>query len=156
MNNQSLGEETNQNLHKATFALGCFWGPDQYFSQLHGVEDVTVGYAGGDKNNPTYYNLGSHTETVQITYDPQIISYQNLLGHFWQRHDPTEPRRNQYKSIIFYHNPEQKQLAEQSKQKQQAETGKEVLTEIRPLRKFWVAEDYHQDYLKKRNNEKNK
>jgi len=106
-----------------------------------------VGYAGGSKDNPTYYNLGDHTETVQIDYDPTIISYEELLEVFWSSHNPARPSLSvQYKSIIFYHDDEQKRLALESKSRREAELNKPILTEIVPYSRFYLAEDYHQKY----------
>jgi methionine-S-sulfoxide reductase len=132
----------------ATFALGCFWGPDDYFSKLKGVIKTRVGYAGGTKKNPSYHNLGDHTETVEITFDPKIISFEELLKHFWQQHDPTLQEVTQYKSVIFYQDEEQKKIAEKSKQEAEKKLGK-VATEIKKAGTFYEAEEYHQKYLQK-------
>ncbi len=106
-----------------------------------------MGYAGGDKDNPTYHNLGNHTETFQVDFDPEKISYEELLTIFWSNHSPeNRPFSRQYMSMIFYHNEEQKALAEQSKQELEAQTNNEFYTEIRPLDKFYLAENYHQKY----------
>lgn len=106
-----------------------------------------VGYAGGSKDNPTYYNLGDHTETVQIEYNPDQISYQELLDVFWNSHNAaTPPYSVQYKSIIFYHDEEQKRLALESKAQHEAEQNTIILTEILPYARFYLAEDYHQKY----------
>lgn len=106
-----------------------------------------VGYAGGTLENPTYYHLGDHTETIQIDYDPARISYQELLDIFWNSHSPTAPSwSRQYMSIIFYHDEEQQRLAEASKAQVEARWGKTVYTEIVPYTRFYLAEDYHQKY----------
>ena len=106
-----------------------------------------VGYAGGTTDNPTYYHLGDHTETIQIEYDPNPISYQELLDVFWAGHDPTRPASSrQYASIIFYHNEEQKRLAQESKERQEAQCGCQIYTEIVPATEFYQAEGYHQKY----------
>jgi len=106
-----------------------------------------VGYAGGSKDNPTYYNLGDHTETVQIDYDPTRISYEELLDVFWDSHHPVRPSLSaQYKSIIFYHDEEQKRLALESKARREAELNQTIYTEIVPYSRFYLAEDYHQKY----------
>jgi len=106
-----------------------------------------VGYAGGTSSNPTYYNLDGHTETVQVDYDPTRISYDELLGVFWDSHNPTaKPYSQQYKSIIFYHDEAQKELAVQSKQQQEARLGRKIYTEITPFSEFYLAEDYHQKF----------
>lgn len=135
------------NTKTATFALGWFWGPDSRFGSIDGVIRTRVGYAGGTSNNPTYYNLGDHSETIQIDYDPTQISYDELLDVFWDSHDPTVPPfSQQYKSVIFYHNEAQKRLAIESKEQEEARLGRKIVTEIIPFSKFYLAEDYHQKY----------
>jgi len=134
---------------RATFSLGCFWHPDIYFSKIPGVIRTTVGYAGGMKENPTYENLGDHTETVEIIFDPAKISYQELLEHFWNQHDPMILQKTQYKSIIFNHDKGQQEHAETSLLKQQQSTHKKIFTEIKPATIFYKAEEYHQKYLEK-------
>ncbi|MBI4147237.1 peptide-methionine (S)-S-oxide reductase MsrA [Candidatus Woesearchaeota archaeon] len=133
----------------ATFALGCFWGPDDYFSKLKGVSKTRAGYAGGTKKNPSYYNLGDHTETIEITFDPKIISYDELLNHFWKEHNPTKQHVTQYKSAIFYQDDKQKNIAEKSKKNLEQKLGRKVATEILKAGKFYQAEEYHQKYLQK-------
>lgn len=106
-----------------------------------------VGYAGGTKEDPTYYSLGDHSETIQIDYDPTQISYQELLEVFWDSHSPTSrPYSRQYMSLIFYHNDEQKRLAEESRDREAAKAEGEIFTEIVPFSEFYLAEDYHQKY----------
>lgn len=106
-----------------------------------------MGYAGGTSEHPTYYNLDGHTETVQVDYDPTKISYDELLDVFWDSHNPTAmPYSNQYKSVIFYHDERQKELAVQSKQQEEARLGIKLTTEIIPFSEFYLAEDYHQKY----------
>ncbi len=106
-----------------------------------------VGYAGGRTQDPTYHNLGGHSETIQIDYDPTQISYDELLDLFWRTHIPTNrPWSTQYAAAVFYHDEAQKQLAEDSRQRWQAELGQEIYTEIRPYSGFYLAEDYHQKY----------
>ena len=106
-----------------------------------------VGYAGGSKDNPTYYSLGDHTETVQIDYDPTVISYEELLAVFWDSHNPVRPPLSvQYKSIIFYHDEEQKRLALESKAHREAELDETIFTEVVSYSRFYLAEDYHQKY----------
>ncbi len=106
-----------------------------------------VGYAGGAKPDPTYRSLGDHSETIQIDYDPAIISYEELLAVFWDSHSPTSrPFSQQYASIIFFHDEEQERLATQSKDQEPARRGEQVFTEIRPFTEFYLAEDYHQKY----------
>ena len=131
----------------ATFALGCFWAPDSIFGSLDGVVRTRVGYAGGTTESPTYHNLGDHTETIQIDYDPTLISYEQLLEIYWDSHNPTaRPWSTQYMSIVFYHNSEQRELAMETKQREEASSGRQVYTEIIPFSEFHLAEDYHQKY----------
>lgn len=150
-----------KNLEKATFAGGCFWCMEPPFEKLDGVVDVAPGYTGGDKENPTYEEVSSgatgHLEAVEIIYDPAKVTYQELLDVFWRQIDPTDTggsfvdRGHQYKSAIFYHNDEQKRLAEASKE-ELAKSGlfdKPIATEIVKSKTFYKAEGYHQDYYKK-------
>jgi methionine-S-sulfoxide reductase len=152
---------TEKKLMKATFAGGCFWCMQPPFRELEGVIVVVSGYSGGFKENPTYAEVSSgttgHLESVQVTYDPEKISYKTLLDVFWRQIDPTDPggqfadTGSQYKTAIFYHDEEQKRLAEQSKRDLDA-SGKfpiPVATEIRPFKNFYPAEEYHQDYDRK-------
>jgi peptide-methionine (S)-S-oxide reductase len=131
----------------ATFALGWFWGPDSRFGSIRGVVRTRVGYAGGTTKNPTYYNLGDHTETIQIDYDPAQISYEELLDVFWDSHNPAQrPWSRQYMSIVFYHNDEQKRLAMETRDREAARIQGEIFTEIVPASEFYLAEAYHQKY----------
>jgi peptide-methionine (S)-S-oxide reductase len=152
-----------ENAQTAIFAAGCFWGVEEAFRTLDGVIDTQVGYTGGHTENPTYKQVCSgttgHAEAVKITYDPNTITYEKLLEVFWNKHNPTTKNRQgpdvgaQYRSAIFYHNDHQKKLAQESKEKLQ-NSGKykdPVVTEIVPAQKFYPAEDYHQQYLHKRN-----
>ena len=132
----------------ATFSMGCFWGPDEFFSKVPGVVRTTVGYSGGVKANPTYHDLGDHTETTEIEFDPAIVSYEQLLRHFWDQHDATYKAKTQYKSVIFTHSDAQLAAAEKSKAEEEAK-GFHIVTEIKPAMKFYNAEDYHQKYLDK-------
>ncbi|MFW6238377.1 MAG: peptide-methionine (R)-S-oxide reductase MsrB [Halanaerobiales bacterium] len=133
-------------LRRAYLALGCFWGPDAVFGGCEGVYYTAVGYAGGKKEAPTYNDLGNHTETVRIDYDPEITSLRELLDTFAASHSLTSKvPSTQYQSIIFYTDAEQKKIAERFLQKKQEE--KEIQTEIRGLNKFYLAEDYHQKYF---------
>jgi peptide-methionine (S)-S-oxide reductase len=109
-----------------------------------------VGYAGGQQPDPTYRRLGTHAETLQIDFDPARITYQSLLDLFWQSHDPTQSRPRQYRSIIFYHDADQQRLAEITRDRQAAQLGRPILTEIRALQRFYRAEDYHQKYYLRR------
>lgn len=111
-----------------------------------------MGYAGGTAKNPTYHNIGDHSEALQIEFDPDVISYQHLLELYWDSHTPTRKGwSKQYQAFIFYHNEDQKILAEQSKQNLQQKLGKQIKTEIRPLEEFTIAEDYHQKYYLQNN-----
>jgi len=146
----------------AIFAAGCFWGVEATFRQIKGVKATAVGYTGGHLDHPTYHDVCTdrtgHAEAVQVQYDPQEVSYEQLLKVFWENHDPTTANRQgpdvgtQYRSAIFYSTPEQKAAAEAAKQVLAA-GGKyhgEIVTEILPAATFWKAEDYHQQYLEKR------
>jgi peptide methionine sulfoxide reductase msrA/msrB len=144
-----------------TFAGGCFWCTEADFEKLPGVVKVISGYTGGHKENPTYKEVSSgttgHVEAVQVYYDPSKLTYAELLDYFWRHIDPTDgggqfvDRGAQYRSVIFYHDEEQKRSAEKSKEElnQSGRFKKPVVTEIVPLTKFYEAEDYHQDYYKK-------
>ena len=138
---------------KTTFALGCFWHPDEYFSKLPGVVRTRVGYAGGEMPDPTYENVcgggTGHSEAVEIEFDPEKISYKELLEHFFNQHDPAEKQKTQYASVIFTHSDEQRAGAEESKRAQQEKSRKPVLTDIRSVEPFHEAEDYHQKYYEK-------
>ena len=146
-------------MEKATFGAGCFWGVEATFQKLKGVKKTTVGYMGGKIKNPTYEQVCTdktgHAEVMQIIYDPEQISYEKLLEIFWEIHDPTQLNRQgpdigtQYRSVIFYHNKEQKKLAEESKNKHQKKYNKRIVTEIIPRAEFYPAEEYHQKYLEK-------
>ena len=150
-----------ENAQKATFAGGCFWCIEPSFEKLEGVFDVVVGYTGGHVENPTYQDVTTgttgHYEAVQITYDPEIISYEQLLQVFWRQFDPTDAggsfvdRGPQYRSAIFYHTPDQKKIAEQSKEEldQSGRYDAPVVTEILEASPFYKAEEYHQDYFEK-------
>jgi len=150
------------NIQKAVFATGCFWGVEENFFHTKGVIDTKVGYAGGTKKNPTYEEVSSgktgHTESVEVTFDPKVISYEELLDIFFQMHDPTTLNRQgpdvgtNYRSAIFYLDENQKKLAEETKVKHLKNLGKEIVTEIKPLDKFWPAEEYHQKYFLKHPN----
>lgn len=147
-------------LDTATFAGGCFWCVEGSFEQIQGVEEAVSGYAGGKEKNPSYSQVSSgrtgHTETVQVYFDPEIIDYPTLLKIFFTAHDPTQLNRQgpdvgkQYRSSIFYHNEEQKRMAEEEIKvlDNSGEYPKKIVTELVPYTKFWIAEDYHQDYEK--------
>jgi peptide-methionine (S)-S-oxide reductase len=157
----AIAEVTAAHLEKATFAGGCFWCMEHPFDEIPGVVSVTVGYTGGQKKNPSYEEVSAggsgHAESVQIIYDPQKVTYQELLSVFWHNIDPTVKDRqfcdsgHQYRSAIFYHNEEQHRVALQSKE--QLEKNKPfkgaIVTEIVPATEFFPAEEYHQHYYKK-------
>ena len=131
----------------ATFALGCFWGPDAQFGVIPGVVRTRVGYAGGTAPDPTYRNLGDHAETVQLDFDPAVISYKKLLRIFWGSHMPVRPARSrQYMSAVWYHSEAQREAAEAIKAREEDRRRHELFTEIAPLDTFTWAEDYHQKY----------
>ncbi|GIY73248.1 hypothetical protein CDAR_572661 [Caerostris darwini] len=130
----------------ATFAMGCFWHPDALFGCQKGIYRTRVGYTGGTLHNPTYRNLGDHTEAIDIDYNPEIVSYENLLKLFWKNHDPIEPNKRQYRSVIFYRDDEEKGLASESKKEMEKVSKSPILTAIEPFNKFYNAEDYHQKY----------
>jgi peptide-methionine (S)-S-oxide reductase len=143
----------------ATFGAGCFWGVEASFQKIKGVTKTTVGYMGGNIKNPTYEQVCTdetgHAEVIQILYDNEQISYEKLLELFWEIHDPTQLNRQgpdvgkQYRSVIFYHDEFQKELAEKSKIKMQKKYDKNIATEISPVKEFYPAEEYHQKYLQK-------
>ncbi len=146
----------------ATFAAGCFWGIEALFGKLDGVIETTVGYTGGHSKNPTYEQVCTgetgHAEAVQLKYNPDLISYEDLLNYFWRMHNPTTPNRQgpdvgtQYRSAIFYHNESQKKAALKSIKNfdKSGVFSKKAVTEITPAEEFYEAEEYHQDYYKKK------
>ena len=146
----------------ATFGAGCFWGVEETFRTLPGVIETRVGYMGGNLENPTYEAVCTdqtgHAEVVQIEFDPSLVTYDQLLAVFWVNHNPTELNRQgpdigrQYRSVIFYHNEQQEQLAQKSKLnlEQSHKFSQPIVTEIVPAGTFYLAEDYHQKYLMKR------
>jgi peptide-methionine (S)-S-oxide reductase len=148
-------------MEKATFGAGCFWGVEAAIRKIEGVASTTVGYAGGSFKDPTYEDVCSgktgHAEVVQVEYDPSKVSYEELLRVFWNIHDPTTLNRQgpdigtQYRSAVFFHNPEQEAAATASKQKLQSSGRyrKSIVTEITPALEFYRAEDYHQQYFEK-------
>ena len=147
---------------KATFGAGCFWGVEATFRQTKGVKDTAVGYAGGEMKNPTYRDVCTdttgHAEVVQVEYDPAEVSYNELLRVFWENHDPTTLNRQgpdvgtQYRSVIFYHSPEQEAAARASKAalEKSGRFQRPVVTRIEAAPEFYRAEEYHQRYLEKR------
>jgi peptide-methionine (S)-S-oxide reductase len=147
-------------LERATFGAGCFWGVEATFRRLAGVKSTQVGYAGGKVENPTYKQVCTdttgHAEVVEVTFDPQVVSYPDLLEVFWDNHNPTTLNRQgpdwgtQYRSAIFFHSPEQEAAARASRDAAQARFPRPIVTQIEPAPAFWPAEDYHQQYLEKR------
>jgi peptide-methionine (S)-S-oxide reductase len=146
---------------KATFGAGCFWGVEAVFRQLDGVTDTAVGYAGGQTENPSYRDVCSHktghAEVVEVTYDPDRISYERLLEVFFAIHDPTSLNRqgfdvgDQYRSAVFFHDDDQREAAVAAKDglEQSRRLRRPVVTQIVPAPQFWPAEDYHQRYFEK-------
>jgi peptide-methionine (S)-S-oxide reductase len=145
---------------KATFGAGCFWQVEVEFRNTPGVLDAVVGYAGGAMENPSYEQVCTdrtgHAEVVEVTFDPERVSYEQLLETFWSLHDPTQVNRqgpdvgSQYRSAIFFHTPEQEQVALASREQAQSRFQRPIVTEITPAQTFYPAEDYHQRYLEKR------
>ena len=144
---------------KATFGAGCFWHVEDLLDKTLGVNATAVGYIGGRTQNPTYEdvctNMTGHVEAVEIDYDPNKISYEDLLDVFWNNHDPTTPNRQgpdigtQYRSAIFYHTSEQKKIAEKSRENKNEHSRRPIVTEIVPASNFYKAEEYHQKYFQK-------
>jgi peptide-methionine (S)-S-oxide reductase len=148
---------------QATFGAGCFWGVEYVFRRVAGVEDVQVGYSGGHAQNPTYEEVCSHTtghaEVVQVTFDPARVTYDQLLEVFWAMHDPTQVDRqgpdvgDQYRSVIFTHDEDQKLAAVESKAKAQVRFDRPIATRVEPLEAFYPGEGYHQQYYEKNGHE---
>jgi peptide-methionine (S)-S-oxide reductase len=144
---------------RATFAAGCFWGVEETFRHVPGVERTRVGYIGGRTENPTYRDVCSHTtghaEAVEVTYNPDVVSYPHLLKVFWSSHDPTQVNRqgpdvgDNYRSAIFTHDQKQEAAARGSRNAEQANHKRPIATEIVPAPEFWEAEEYHQQYHEK-------
>jgi peptide-methionine (S)-S-oxide reductase len=144
----------------ATFGAGCFWGVEIEFRNVPGVVDTAVGFEGGTVANPTYEQVcrkdTGHAEVVQVEYDPEEVSYEELLETFWGAHDPTQVNRqgpdvgSQYRSAVFFHTPEQEEKALESRARAQTRFERPIATEIVPASDFWRAEEYHQQYLVKR------
>ncbi|MDE1919521.1 MAG: peptide-methionine (S)-S-oxide reductase MsrA [Patescibacteria group bacterium] len=147
-------------MEKATFAAGCFWGVEASFLTVPGVLDAVSGYAGGHVEHPTYEQVcggaTGHTESVEVSFDPKKVSYETLVRKFFALHDPTQMNRQgpdvgeQYRSVIFYHSSEQKEIAEKVKQELAPQyLPKTIATSIEPAKQFWKAEEYHQRYAEK-------
>ena len=147
-------------MEEATFGAGCFWSVEAEFRQIPGVLSTAVGYAGGSARSPSYEEVCTgrtgHAEAVHVTFDPTRVSYQQLLDRFWAMHDPTTLNRqgpdvgHQYRSVIFFHTPDEEAAAVASKERAQSQFKRPIVTEIVPASGFWRAEEYHQRYLEKR------
>jgi peptide-methionine (S)-S-oxide reductase len=144
---------------RATFAAGCFWGVETAFRELDGVLDVTVGYTGGTSPDPTYEQVcggrTGHAEAVEVLFDPATVSYRQLLDAFWHIHNPTTLDRqgwdvgSQYRSAIFFHDPEQERVAHATRESEQRSLVRPIVTEILPATTFYRAEEYHQRYFER-------
>ncbi len=151
--------EDNTMTEQATLGGGCFWCIEAVYERIEGVTSVVSGYAGGTSDTPDYRTVSSgktgHAEVVQITFNPELISYKDILALFWKAHDPTTLNRQgadvgtQYRSIILYHNDEQQKAEEESLKEAQKTYSNKIVTELKPLREFFPAEEYHQDYYDK-------
>ena len=146
-------------IQKALFGAGCFWGVEEHFRTLDGIQTTKVGYSGGNTKNPTYesvcYQNTDHAEVLQVEFHDEVISYEALVDEFWKCHDPTTLNRqgldvgSQYRSVIYYLNDQQKTIAENSKQKNQIVFNNRIVTEISKADIFYIAEEYHQQYVQK-------
>jgi peptide-methionine (S)-S-oxide reductase len=157
MSTYQTSDETN--LKQATFGAGCFWCVEAIYENLEGVYNVESGYSGGHIDNPSYQQVTSgrsgHAEVIRFDYDPSIITYEQLLEVFWHTHDPTTKDRQgndvgpQYRSVIYFHDDEQKNIASESKKRTDASGlwSRSIVTEISPLINYYTAESYHQDYF---------
>lgn len=157
-NREKMSSSNEVALEKATFGAGCFWCVEAMFQEIKGVESVVSGYSGGTVKKPTYKDVCNgttgHAEVIQVTYDPNQVSYETLLEAFWLSHDPTQLNRQgadvgtQYRSVIFFHSATQEMLAKEYKKRLNDEEayGSPVVTEISAISEFYPAEDYHQDY----------
>jgi peptide-methionine (S)-S-oxide reductase len=164
-NNNNSNNSNNNETEITTLANGCFWCTEAIFKKLKGIKSILPGYAGGTVKNPSYNQVctGStgHAESIQIKFDPTVISFEKILDIFWHTHDPTTLNRQgndigtQYRSAIFYHDEKQKEIAEKSKKELEEEHVYKdpVVTEISPFKNFYVAEDYHKDYYENHKND---
>jgi len=149
-------------METATFGAGCFWGVEAAFRSCQGVVSTSVGYMGGHFENPSYLDVLSritgHAEVCHVDYDPSVVSYEVLLNIFWSIHDPTSLNRQgadrgqQYRSVIFFHTPEQEQISKRSKEnlERSSKYDKAIVTQIQPASTYWLAEEYHQQYFEKK------
>ena len=159
MSNQAHSQGQEDKFESAIFAAGCFWCIEKEMESVNGVQDAVSGYIGGEIKNPTYEQVSSgktgHREAVRVIYDPSIVSYAELLDVFWGNIDPLNKSGQfcdvgiQYTTAIFYQNPEQKELAEQTKQAKQEQIGQTIITDIIPATEFYEAEEYHQGFYQK-------
>ena len=150
----------NSTTEKATFGAGCFWQVEMTYRELEGVVDTAVGYEGGQVENPTYEQVCTgttgHAEVTQVEFDPKRISYEELVDKFWEVHDPTQLNRqgpdvgSQYRSVVFFHTPEQEAVATASRERAAERARQPIVTTIEPATRFWRAEEYHQCYLERR------
>ncbi|WP_044879353.1 peptide-methionine (S)-S-oxide reductase MsrA [Paenibacillus sp. IHBB 10380] len=160
MNNQNNIEDSTGSLsfsqkgvQTATFGMGCFWSPESLFGHLRGVVRTRVGYAGGTSLNPTYHQIGDHTETIEIDFDPEIITLEEILDVFWSNHNPiniNDYKGRQYRSLLLYHDDFQQEIIHHVIKKRQEQKKGAPATEIAPYSVFTVAEDRHQKYYLKR------
>jgi peptide-methionine (S)-S-oxide reductase len=159
---QQKATQEKATLEKATFGAGCFWGIEAAYRQVKGVVSTAVGFSGGTYDNPSYHDVCTgrtgHAEVVEVTYDPARVSYEDLLRVFWENHNPTTLNRQgwdigtQYRSAIYFHNATQEAAARASKEQLESngKYRKPIVTEVTPASTFYIAEDYHQQYLEKR------
>ena len=152
----------NARVEKATFGAGCFWGVEAAFRQIKGVVSTSVGYSGGSLDKPTYRDVCSgrtgHAEVVEVVFDPEQVSYEDMLKVFWDNHNPTTLNRQgpdvgtQYRSAIFFHSPEQESaaLASRAELEQSRKWSRPIVTQVEPATEYYEAEEYHQQYLEKR------
>ena len=148
-------------MSKALIGAGCFWGIEEYFRNLNGIEKTKVGYSGGKTINPSYEEVCTgntgHAEAVLINFKNEIITFEEIINHFWKCHDPTQLNRqgldigSQYRSVIFYYDTEQKKIAENSKIEFQKKISQQIVTEITEAKEFFIAENYHQCFIAKKN-----
>ena len=148
-------------MSKALIGAGCFWGIEEYFRNLNGIEKTKVGYSGGKTINPSYEEVCTgntdHAEVVLINFKNEIVTFEEIINHFWKCHDPTQLNRqgldigSQYRSVIFYYDTEQKKIAENSKIEFQKKISQQIVTEITEAKEFFIAENYHQCFIAKKN-----
>jgi peptide-methionine (S)-S-oxide reductase len=155
-----MSENESPNTQIATFGAGCFWQPEMVYKETEGVVETAVGYEGGHVDNPTYEQVCTgttgHAEVTQVTFDPERVSFEELVEKFWEIHDPTQVDRqgvdvgSQYRSVIFFQDAAQERIARESKERAQERVGAPIATSIEPATGFWRAEEYHQCYLERR------